>query len=264
MFELFKIGFISFTLIDLVDIVVVAFVLYRLFLLVKGTRAVHMLIGLLIIVVITIISQWLNMKGLNWLVSNLRTVWVIAFVILFQPELRRLLILLGQSRLIRIFWREESNVVIDTIVEACLELSKRNYGALMVIQREVGMGMVMETGVTLKAELTVQLLTTIFTPRTSLHDGAVVVRGNIIEAAGCTLPLSQDPDTGDMGMRHKAALGITEETDAVAVVVSEETRQISIAVDGKYTRDLDADTLRKTLAELLSGKEQLSPQPSAN
>jgi diadenylate cyclase len=254
MIELFKIGFLSFTLVDLVDIVVVGFVLYRVFLLIKGTRAVQMLFGLLVIVIITIISQWLNMKGLSWLVSNLRTVWVIAFVILFQPELRRLLMMIGQSRFVRFIWKEESRKTIDVVVEACLELAKRNYGALMVLQREAGMSMVLETGVTLKAEISTQLLLTIFTPRTSLHDGAVIIRGNIIEAAGCTLPLSQDPDASDLGMRHKAALGVTEENDAVVVVVSEETRAISVAADGLLMKDLDERELRAKLSELLSGK----------
>jgi diadenylate cyclase len=254
MIELFKIGFLSFTLIDLIDIVVVGFVLYRVFLLVKGTRAVQMLFGLLVIVIVTIISQWLNMKGLSWLVSNLRTVWVIAFVVLFQPELRRLLMLIGQSRFVRFIWKEESRKTIDVVVEACLELAKRNYGALMVLQREAGLGLVLETGVTLKAELSSQLLLTIFTPRTSLHDGAVIIRGNSIEAAGCTLPLSQDPDSNDLGMRHKAALGVTEETDAVVVVVSEETRAISVAADGQLMKDLDEKDLRAKLQDLLSGK----------
>ena len=260
MVELFKIGFLSIGIIDLVDIAVVTFVFYRLFILLKGTRAVQMLIGLLIIVVITIISQWLNMRGLNWLVSNLRTVWVIAFVILFQPELRRLLIFLGQSRIVRAFWKEQSNKMIDVVVAASQELAKRNYGAIMVLQREVGMGMILETGVPVKGELSTQMLTTIFTPRTSLHDGAVIIHGEIIEAAGCTLPLSQSADVGDMGMRHKAALGVTEETDAVAVVVSEETRQISVAVAGEYTKNLNEQDLRKLLFSLFSGKNREQKQ----
>lgn len=245
----FHIGFLTIGLIDIIDILVVAYIFYRLFILMRGTRAIHMLFGLLIIFLISAVSGWLHMRGVNWLVSNLRTVWVIASVILFQPELRRLLIYLGQSPIARIFWKVESSKMIDVVVDASFELSKRNYGALMVLQRDVGMGMILETGTQLKGEISTPMLSTIFTPRTALHDGAVIIHGEMIEAAGCTLPLSQNPDIADMGMRHKAGLGVTEETDAIAVVVSEETRQISIAVGGKYVHNLSEKLMRRILQE---------------
>ena len=251
--ELFKLGFLTITLIDVLDVLVVAFVFYRLFMLLKGTRAIHMVIGLLVIVLFTILSQMLNMRALNWLISNLRTVWVVAFVILFQPELRRLLVYLGQSRFVKIFWREQSKEMIDVVIEASVELSKRNFGALMVLQRDVGLGMILETGIILKSELSSALLTTIFTPRTSLHDGAVLINGDSIEAAACTLPLSQNQDAGELGMRHKAALGVSEETDSVCVIVSEETGNISIAIAGVLEENFNKEQLHARLVKLFSG-----------
>jgi diadenylate cyclase len=250
--ELFKIGFLSFTLIDLIDILLVAYVFYKLYDIMRGTRGSQMFVGLLIILIVSFVVGAVGMKGMSWLVGSLAQVWVIAFVILFQPELRRLLIQMGQARIVRRLFRVRTTRVIDEIVKAASELSQKRYGGLFVIQRDMGLRAIIETGTKLQAEATSELIVSIFYPRTPLHDGAIVVNGNLIEAAGCILPLSDNPDMDQsLGTRHRAALGLAEETDAAVVVVSEESGQISLAYRGEFLqRGMTADELRADLEKI--------------
>jgi len=246
--------------VDLLDIIIVAFLFYRLFLLIRGTRASQMFIGLFLLIVLSIVSQWLNLNAVNWILSSLKTVWVIAFVILFQPELRKALSLLGQNKILGVFLKVEQSGTVSEIVKACQQLSLKNIGAIIVIEQDVGLRNYIETGTPLDARVTSDLLVTIFTPPGPLHDGAVIVDKNRVIAAGCILPLSQNPRLGtSLGTRHRAGLGLSEETDAITIIVSEETGMISLAKGGKLKRKLDLNTLRNDLIEHVGVKTPESP-----
>lgn len=251
---LFKIGFLSVYWTDLLDIIVVSFVFYRLYLVMRGTIAVQIFLGLLVIVAVSFIARALQLQAMTWILRTLTDIWVVAFIILFQPELRRLLVYLGRGRLMGRLFRYSMHDTIDSVVEACEEMSQRQIGALIVISRSTGIRMIIETGVPLRAEVSKQLLLSIFHPKTPLHDGAVVIKDRSIEAARCTLPLSSQMqiDGFVMGMRHRSALGISEQADVVAIVVSEETGIISIAHDGIFIRRLTGEDLRDKLRTLLN------------
>ncbi len=246
--ELFKLGFMPISLFDILDIVLVSWIFYTLYKYFQNTRAGQMLVGLVILLVITMLARLLNMSALSWLMRQVQTVWVVAFVILFQPELRRLLIYIGQTPVIRGIFRVTGSRTIDAIVEACQELAQRKWGGLIVVQRDSGLRSYKDKGTALAAEVSPELLISIFNPAAPLHDGAVIIQNEIIETAQCILPLSEsetlDPD---MGTRHRAALGLTEESDALVVVVSEEKGQVSLAIDGHFRRNLDAADLRGLL-----------------
>jgi diadenylate cyclase len=238
-------------LLEILDMALVSFLFYRVFLLVRGTRAAQMFFGLAVLMVTSIAAELLGLDALNWIISNLKTVWVIAFVILFQPELRRALAALGQNRLFRNFVRSDESGPIGEIVLAANRLVEQGLGALIVMEREAELRAVVETGTRIESFVTSELLETIFTPPTPLHDGAVLIRGNQLVAAGCILPLTANPRlAANLGTRHRAALGVTEENDAVVVVVSEETRTISIAMDGQLKMNVDPAALRSELARL--------------
>lgn len=246
-FELFNLFFIKVTIFDILDILVVAFVLYKLYFL-RGSRAAQMAVGLILILLVSLLAQLFNMVAMSWLFQNLRTVWLIAFVIIFQPELRRMLTHLGQSRIIRFFFKVTQSHVIDELIKGVGILAKHSYGGLIVLIRNTGMKSVVETGVRLQAEVSAQLIVSIFNPRSPLHDGAVVIQDEVIEAAKCILPLTQDEKIDpDLGTRHRAGLGMSEESDALVIVVSEERGTVSIAMNGELTRDVSIETLRKTL-----------------
>jgi len=250
---LFRIGFIPVTVIDLVDITIVAAIVFELYRFLKGGVAIRMFIGLLGILLISVIGDLLSMSALSWIMSSLKTVWVLAFVIIFQPELRRLLIYFGQSRLIRTFVHVGELKFIDHIVESSLELSKKNFGALIVLMRDMNLKSIVETGITLQAQVSKQLISSIFNPRSPLHDGALIIQNDIALAAKTLLPLTQNPDIDPaLGTRHRAALGITEQTDAFVIVVSEETGTISIADNGKMTKGISEIQLREKLDEIFS------------
>lgn len=243
--------------IDILDIVIVAFLFYRLFLLVKGTRATQMFIGLFLLIIVSFIARWLNLNALNWIISSLKTVWVIAFVILFQPELRKALTQLGQNRILGFFIKVEESSIVSEIVKACHQLTQKGLGALIVLERDVGLRNYIETGTPLDARVTSELLVTIFTPPSPLHDGAAIVEKNRVIAAGCILPLSQNPRLSkSLGTRHRAGLGLSEETDAIVIIVSEETGTISLAISGKLRRKLDINTLRNDLVGIIGIKSE--------
>ena len=245
---LFRIGFIKVNVFDILDILVISFVLYKLYCFMRGTRAAQMLVGLVLILLSSLLARLLNMSGMTWIFNNLQTVWLIAFVIIFQPELRRMLIYLGQSRIVRYFVKVSSSKTFDEVEKAVLELSKKRYGALIVMPRDAGIKTIVETGIPVQAEVSSDLLVSIFNKQSPLHDGAVVIQNDIIEAAKCILPLSQEADLApQFGTRHRAALGMAEESDAVVLVVSEETGRISIAMDGRLITDLDETAIHNIL-----------------
>jgi len=252
MVELFKIGFLSISVIDILDIAAVSYLIYKVYFIMRGTRASQMLIGLIFILLASFLVQALNMSGMKWLFSSISQVWVVAFVIIFQPELRRLLIYTGQSRMVRLFVRVEENVSLIEVTKAAIELSKRRYGGLIVLQRDAGLKAVIETGISIQSKVNESLLVTVFSPRSPLHDGAAVIANDLVEAAKCILPLSDSTNLDPtLGTRHRAALGLSEESDAVVVVVSEETGTISLAKNGKLTRPYDYNSLLKALQESL-------------
>ncbi len=232
------------------DILIVAFIFYKLLVLAKGTRGAQMFLGFLVIIVASIAAESLRLVELNWIISSLKTVWVVAFVILFQPELRRGLAQLGQNRFMRFFIRFAEPGAIGEIVKAAEDMSSHRTGALIVMAQNATLRNYVETGTRIQGKVTAELLGTIFTPHSPLHDGAVIIQADQVVAAGCILPLSQNPHLAQtLGTRHRAALGLTEETDAVVVVVSEETGAMSVASKGRLRRNVDANTLRKELAQ---------------
>ena len=246
----------SFRLRDAVDILVVALVLYRVFVLFKETRAVQMLLGLAGLMVASFLSRYFELFSTSWLLDNFWSFWVLALIVLFQPELRRALAQLGQSRLLQgmtMVAREERSHLMDDVVKAADALAAKRIGALVVLERTTGLRNYAELGVPLDALVSADLLVSLFLPYSPLHDGAVFIRGDRVAAAGCFLPLSRNTQLGrTMGTRHRAALGLAEETDAVVLVVSEETGRISLAVEGQMESPLDRETLRRRLGELFS------------
>lgn len=254
--ELFRFSFIPFSVIDLLDIIIVTIVFYQVYRIIRGTRATHMFAGLLILLGAGSISQLIGMNGMTWLIQSVGAVWVIAFVILFQPELRRMLIRIGQMGVLRTLFRAGSDRVVTEVAQAAMELSRRRFGALIVMQRSTGLRGVIETGISLQAEVSADLLISTFFPRSPLHDGAVIISGDTVVAARCILPLTT-ADFGDynLGTRHLAAIGITEEVDAVTIVVSEESGTVSVVCNGEFTgRDLDKKALIEELNRLIFPK----------
>ena len=250
---LFNIGFLTFTLIDLIDIILVTWVFFKVYQYFKETRAGQMLVGLVILLISSFLFNSFGLSAMSWLVNQFQTVWVVAFVILFQPEIRRLLIYVGQTRFFQSIFKMGTSRSLEAIVNASLQLSKKKWGGLIVIQRETGLRSYKDASVQLKAEVSTPLLLSIFNPESPLHDGAVILQNTLIEAAGCILPLTESQMIlPEMGTRHRAALGITEESDAIVVIISEERGTISTAENGRFTNlDVDEMKLRRYLNERL-------------
>lgn len=245
--------FIHFTLLDLIDILIVTFIFYQILKFIKGTRAIQMIVGLAFVLFFALIANIWQLQGLKWIVDGVKTVWIVAFVIVFQPEIRKVLTNIGRTRLVRFFLKETSEETINELVKTAEELSTKGLGGLMVIKRRVGLKGYLETGKAIEAKVSSELIVTIFSPYSPLHDGAVIIDGNNIVAAGCILPLSMNPSLNvSVGTRHRAAIGVTEETDAVVIVVSEETREISFANNGKLIRGMDTVSLKRNLQKALS------------
>ncbi|MEW5925402.1 MAG: diadenylate cyclase CdaA [Candidatus Zixiibacteriota bacterium] len=250
--EFFRIEFLTFRLSDLIDILIVSFINYRLLALMKGTRAAQMVTGLVLIFIIAFVSFWFQLQGLSWLFSNLATVGIIVLVIVFQPELRSMLAQMGHSRIFQYFIRVEERRSLKEVTRAAIRLSELRYGGLIIIEKGVGLKNFIETGKRVNAELSAEVIITLFTPYTPLHDGAIIISGEMISAAACTLPLTQNPRYRKLyGMRHKAAIGITEVSDSVGVVVSEETGEISITYKGYMEKGISRDDIGHRLAEYL-------------
>lgn len=243
-------------IINLIDVVLVAFLIYRLMLLIRDTRAVQLIKGLAVLLVGATVSDWLGLYTINWILKNIETMLIVAIPIVFQPELRRALEHLGRGKLFvrtsPFLGQEEANQLIGELSRSAQTLSNSRIGALIVVERQTGVKDYIETGVKIDGVASAELLVNIFMPNTPLHDGAVIIRASRIMAAGCFLPLTENSGLSkEIGTRHRAAIGISEQSDAVAIVVSEETGTISIATEGKLVRGYDEKTLRQQLYQLL-------------
>jgi len=245
---------------DIIDVAIVSYIIYKMILLVRGTRAVQLIKGILLLVATWAVSTWFNLYTLKWLMNQMFTFGVVSVLIIFQPELRRALEQLGRGKLFGRSAAVEQDVGdrIGDVIKAVNYMSKRKIGALIVFERDTGLNDYIESGIRMESRVSSELLINIFIPNTPLHDGAVIIRGNTIMAAGCYLPLSENPFISkELGTRHRAAIGVTEVCDAVSLVVSEETGAISLAVGGLVVRDIKEESLISKLFE------ELSPKPAS-
>lgn len=237
----------------IIDITIVIFLMYCFFKIVRGSRAWQLIKGIALLIIATWMSGLFNLKILNWILTGIMNLGVIAIIVIFQPELRRALEQLGTNKLTQFFGIDKdlstkTKEDIYKVVIAATELSKAKTGALIVLERDIKIQDIIATGIPMNAEVSPQLLVNIFEPKTPLHDGAVVISGNKIAAAACVLPLADDKDIAkELGTRHRAAIGISKESDSIVVVVSEETGKISVAKDGTLIADVREDVLKKIL-----------------
>ncbi len=253
MLEFFSVPHLTWTAV--LDIVVVAVIIYQLLVFIKGTRAVQMALGLALIVVFFYFSRWIALETVSWMLTNILPYFVFVIIVIFQHEIRRALVRFGQAPLFGGFSTINRNEFYDEIVLAVKTLATNQTGALIVIERDIGLKTYIESGIALDAALSYDLLVSIFNPSVPLHDGAVIIQNRRIAAGACFLPLTVKPRLSkELGTRHRAAIGVTEETDAVAIVVSEETGAISFAHDGEMERYLDPDTLRQRLRNAFERK----------
>ncbi|MFA5389416.1 MAG: diadenylate cyclase CdaA [Candidatus Omnitrophota bacterium] len=233
----------------IIEISLLWVVYYGILLFARGTRGVYVLRGIIVIALVFIITRQLGLERINWLLTKIFALSILAVLIIFQQEIRRGLANIGQRRWIRFFLKESE--IIKEITSACSLLSKRKIGALIAIEREARLENYIESGIEIDTKVNAELLMTIFMPNTPLHDGGIVVSGERLAAAGCLFPLTQNPKVSPtLGTRHRAALGLSEETDAIVVVVSEETGGVSVAIGGRLTHDLDKESLERTLSDL--------------
>src|SRR2546421_7621589 len=261
MFEFLTVPHLTWTAV--LDILIVAAIIYQLLVFIKGTRAVQMALGLALIVVFFYVSRWVRLETLSWIMTNIVPYFVFAIIVIFQHEIRRALARFGQAPLFAGFSTINRNEFYDEIVLAVTTLATNQTGALIVIERDIGLKTYIESGIALDAALSYDLLVTIFNPSVPLHDGAVLVQSGRVAAAACFLPLVVKPRLSkELGTRHRAAIGVTEETDAVAIIVSEETAAISFAHDGEIERYLDPDSLRIRLRDAFERKSA-APAPRA-
>jgi len=240
-------------IIDIFDILIVAWLLYRLLRFVRNTRAVQMVVGLAILLVLSFVASTLGMIVVGRIIRSLQTVWVVAFIILFQPELRAALANLGMQRRLHVLRGQADELPAEgEILKTVERLSRRGLGALIVLEREISLDRWLKTGTLLNAEIHAATLETIFTVPAPLHDGAVIIRDGKIAAAGCTLPPTEREEIGYiLGLRHRAAIGLSEVSDAIVIVVSEETRAISLVYAGEIKRGLSIDDLRTEIGRVL-------------
>ena len=247
---------------DLIDILIVAFLIYQLLQFIRGTHAVQMALGALVLVLLYWLSQLLHLETVNWLLRTFMPYLVFGIIVVFQSEIRKVLAQLGKTPLPGVFGSPRTEEVIDEVVLAGTTLAAQRTGAIVVIERDMGLRSYIETGIALDAYVTYDLLISIFNPGTPLHDGAVIVQGNRVAAAACFLPLTVNPQLSrELGSRHRAAIGVTEDTDALAVVVSEETGVISLVVGGRIRRELDGVSLKSALLDALEVEQ--APAPAA-
>lgn len=240
----------------LIDILIISYIFYKFYQILAQTKAVQVIKGLLFFVILYILSRIASLETFSWLLDQISSVIVIAIIILFQPELRRVLTKLGQSSWINSFIKKDPRDL-SFIISAVQNFQILHIGALIVFERNVGLRNIIESGTILNAKISTSLLLTVFSTKTPLHDGAVIVKNDLVTAAGCFLPLSDSNSIKkDFGTRHRAALGMAEESDAVVVVVSEETGKISLAYDGKLHPDYNIETLKKELTNLLGYEEE--------
>jgi diadenylate cyclase len=243
---------------DLLDIALVSFLIYELLLLIRGTRAMQMALSGGFLIGLFFVSRWLQLETVNWVIRNLAAYVVFAIIVLFQADIRRALAHFGRAPFFRYFQRASStDETLEELVVSATSLSTRRIGAIIVVERQIGLRNYIEGGIPLDATITYDLVASIFQPGSPLHDGAAIVQGDRIAAAACFLPLSVNPRVSrNLGTRHRAALGLTEENDAIAIVVSEETGIISLAIDGELERSLSGDALQVRLRSLLGVRRQ--------
>ena len=247
---------------DLVDILIVAFLIYQLLQFIRGTHAVQMALGALVLVLLYWLSQLLHLETVNWLLRTFMPYLVFGIIVVFQAEIRKVLAQLGKTPLPGMFGSPRTEEVIDEVVLAATTLAAQRTGAIVVVERDMGLRSYIETGIALDAYVTYDLLISIFNPGTPLHDGAVIIQGNRVAAAACFLPLTVNPQLSrELGSRHRAAIGVTEDTDALAVVVSEETGVISLVVGGRIRRELEAASLKAALLDVLEMEQ--APEAAA-
>jgi diadenylate cyclase len=250
------------TLWDVVDILIVSLIIYELLKLIRGTHAVQMGLGITVLVGMFYLSRGFQLETLNWLIRNVVGYVVFAAIVLMQGDIRRALVHIGRAPFFRLFRRLDGTTADDDVIEelmvAATSLAAKRTGALIVVERSIGLRNYIESGIPLDARLTYDLLVSVFQPTSPLHDGAVIVQGDRVAAAACFLPLTINPRLSrELGSRHRAALGVTEENDAVAIVVSEETGVISLVITGEIERSLTPDQLRLRLATLLIERRSL-------
>ncbi|MCC6866393.1 MAG: TIGR00159 family protein [Ignavibacteria bacterium] len=255
--ELFKMGFVSVSLIDIIDIIIVTYIFYKLYLVMRGTIASQIFLGLTLIILASLIAQTFNMKSLGWIFSRLTDIWVIAIIILFQPEIRRLLLVIGRTRFARYFLKINASETINEIIEGLTELQQRKQGALIVISMGDRLTSFVETGEQLQAKVSKELLISIFNTKSPLHDGAVIINNNTIVAARCILPLSsvEKIENKKLGTRHRAGLGASEDVNAMVIILSEETGSLSIAEDGKLKFVKSMDELKREMKKELESTD---------
>jgi diadenylate cyclase len=237
---------------DLLDIGIIAFIVYRLIHMMRGTRAMQMVIGLVVVLLVYVASQTAGLFTLNWVLDNFLGSIILVVIVIFQSDIRRALTQVGTAPLFSGPDRIERGQALEEITRAVVSMASKSVGALIVFEREVGLNDYIEVGTPLDARVSRELVESVFVPRSPIHDGALMIRKGRMAAARCFLPLSVDSNLSrDFGTRHRAAVGLTEETDAAAVVVSEEQGKISLVVDGKVTQDVDGARLRGELTRLL-------------
>jgi diadenylate cyclase len=248
---------------ELIQIAIVAVLFYRVLLLIQRTRAMQMLLGIFVLAVVYLVADRLELVLISTLLAYLFQYGAIAALVVFQPELRSALARLGQSRMFRIFSTLEGSAVVDEVVGAVEQLTRSKIGAIIALENDVGLDEYANTGSKIDARVTAEMITTIFTPYSPLHDGAVIIGGDRVKAAGAILPLTQYTlaDKG-MGTRHRAALGLSEETDALVIVVSEETARVSVARGGRLEQDVGSERLREILSGALPEPRGLLPVPA--
>lgn len=257
-------GFLDIGLRDLFEILLVGYLFYRILLLWTGTRALQILTGLVLLVAAYAMAEFLDLALVSYLLSQAFTYGAFALIVVFQPELRNALARLGRSRVWQFFAQLEESEVAEEIASAAERLSRAKIGGLIAVEREVGLREYAAEGTRIDAKVSAELLTTIFTPYSPLHDGAVIVQGDQVVAAGCILPLTQFPvEDKELGTRHRAALGLSEETDAFVVVNSEETGQISLAYRGELMRGMSVDRLRAWLEDTGESEMEEGAPPSS-
>jgi len=245
----------EFSWLDVVDILIVAVIIYQLLQFIRGTHAVQMALGGLVLVTLYWTSKWADLETVNWLLRTFMPYVVFGIIVVFQSEIRKVLAHLGKAPFPWASTRKTEELI-DEMILASTKLASQRTGAIMVLEREMGLRSYIETGIALDAVLTYDLLISIFNPGTPLHDGAVIVQGNRVAAAACFLPLTVNPELSrTLGSRHRAAIGVTEDTDAVAIVVSEETGVISLVSGGRIRRELDGPSLKQALLEALAVEE---------
>ena len=249
------------------DILLISLAIYWLLLLLRGTSAWTVLRGVsLLLVGAFLLARFFDLQVVNWMLENMVTGLVIGVIVVFQPEIRRVLDRLGRTGWQLALVRQDTDQTIDVAVRAAARLARQRYGALIVFERETGLQEVIDTGVELNAELSAELLGSVFMPNTPLHDGAAIVRGDQVIAAGCTLPLTESALQADLGMRHRAGVGITEGTDAIVIVVSEERGSMGLAAQGRMRTNLDESELRTRLRRMFQlgdGLRDIEPPPAA-